>query len=624
MKLFKGLFFFGIAFFIHCAAPVEYVEVAPIASLSDTSRTADYNPNKNAYFGDLHIHTSWSFDAFIYNVRTTPDDAYRHGKGESIPHVSGTNVQRNHPLDFMAVTDHAEYLGVMMQLGDKTNPLSKLDFAQKINSSDPEVAKKSFGTLGRGIALNRPDPELIKTEILQNTWKKNIEIADKHYQPGKFTTFAGYEWTSSQGVMLASPQYARNMHRNVIFKGGKVSGVPFSSFNSQDPEDLWKWMDAQRAQGIELLAIPHNANISNGKMYAATDDSGNPMTQAYAQMRIRNEPISEVAQIKGQSMTHPALSPNDEFANFELYQHTLGRSEPRKQSQPSGGFVRQALKNGLLLEDKLGDNPFKFGFIGSSDGHNGASNTEENNNIGKSGLQDATPEVRLGKTDANKRNRQVAVAGLAGVWAEENTREAIFEAIQRKETFATSGSRIKVRCFAGWGIDSINLNQPNWETNAYENGVPMGGELFGNENNRAPTFLFTAIKDPEGANLDRIQMIKGWLDIDGVTHEKIFDIAWSDDRPLDSTNKLSPVGTTVDLSTATYTNDIGSITLQSKWTDPSFDAKVSAFYYLRVLEIPTPRHTTYDAVKLGVDLPANLPPTIQERAWTSPIWYSPK
>ena len=614
-----------LSLFSSCSNTIDYVEVEPLTTTINTKTTADFSEAKNAYFGDFHIHTSWSFDAFIYNVRTTPDDAYRYGKGEAIPHVSGNPIQIKQPLDFMAVTDHSEYMGIMMQMKDENNPLSQLDIAKSINDPDRAVSKKAFGKIGFSIATNWPYKDLIKKDLIQNTWQKTVEAADRHYIPGKFTTFPAYEWTSSPAAYFNYPQYARNLHRNVIFKGGKVTGMPFSSFDSQNPEDLWKWMELQRSQGIELIAIPHNANISDGRMYALTTNDGDPIDLKYTQTRMRNEPVSEVLQIKGQSMAHPALSPNDEFADFEVYQNTLGRSEPRVQSQPKGSFVREAFKDGLAIEQNVGGNPFKFGVIGSSDCHNGAANVEEDNNIGKSGVQDPTPAIRMADLPANPRNRQASVAGVAGVWAKENTREAIFDSFQRKEVFATSGPRIKVRFFASWDFDTLNFDQENWALTAYQLGIPMGGDLARPPStvDRSPSFLIHAIKDGEGANLDRIQVVKGWVDKTGETHEKIFDAAWSGNRLKAANGTLPAVGNTVNTSNATYTNDIGAITLQTIWTDPEFDASLSAFYYLRVLEIPTPRWTTYDAVAVGVPLPTDVPPTIQERAWSSPIWYKP-
>lgn len=619
------LILFVFILFYSCSNSSTYQETEPLKTKVHTEKTVTYNENRNAYFGDFHIHTSWSFDAFIYNVRTTPDDAYRYGKGEAIPHVSGSPIQLQRPLDFLAVTDHSEYLGVMMQMKDESNPLSQLEIAKNINDPDPTISKKSFGKIGFSIATNWPYKELIKTDIIQSTWEKNIAAADRHYEPGKFTTFPAYEWTSSPAAYFTWPQYARNMHRNVIFKGGKVSGMPFSSFDSQNPEDLWKWMELQRTKGIDLMAIPHNANISDGKMFASTTNDGNQMDIAYTQARMRNEPVAEVTQIKGTSMAHPALSPNDEFADFEIYQYTLGRSEPRVQSQPKGSFVREAFKDGLALAQDIGGNPFKFGVIGSTDCHNGASNIEEDNQIGKSGLQDPTPEIRMSDMKSGERIRKGAVGGVAGVWAKENTREAIFEAFQRKEVFATSGPRIKVRFFASWDFESLNFEKSNWDSLAYELGVPMGGDLNKATYNtqKAPSFLIAATKDSEGANLDRVQVIKGWVDKEGQTHEKIFNAAWSDNRQQSNDGNIPSVGNTVDVRTATYSNDIGAVNLQTIWEDPEFDANLSAFYYLRVLEIPTPRWTTYDAVELNVDLAKDVPAILQERAWSSPIWYKP-
>ena len=593
-------------------------------AISDKSeeRTVGYNEYRNAYFGDVHIHTSWSFDAFIYNVRTTPDDAYRYAKGEPISHVSGEKIQIKRPLDFLAVSDHSEYMGTMLQLNDENNPLYNLEIAKRIRSQDRKISVKAFGEIGNGIATNTPDKDLILPDILKSTWQKAIEAANNHYIPGEFTTFPAYEWTSSPAVYDADPPYARNMHRNVIFKGDKVSDLPFSSFDSQNPENLWKWMDLQRAKGIELIAIPHNGNMSDGKMYDSKTYDGNIIDFEYTQTRMRNEPVNEVIQIKGQSMAHPSLSPNDEFADFEVYQHTLGRGDPRKQSQPEGSFVRKALKDGLTIEKEIGGNPFQFGFIGSTDCHNGASNHEEDNNIGKSGLQDPTPEVRMNKSPSSIRKMQTSVSGLAGVWAKQNTRAAIFESFQNKEVFATSGTRIKVRFFGGWGLD--DFESENWLDTAYENGVTMGSELTKkDQSGNSPSFLIWAVKDAQGANLDRVQVVKGWVDKEGNPQEKIYDVVWSNDRIMDKDGNLPQVGNSVNISESTYTNDIGATTLKRKWVDPDFNKSESCFYYLRVLEIPTPRWSTYDAVVLGIAPPEGVPATIQERAWSSPIWYKP-
>jgi hypothetical protein len=596
-------------------------EAEETAEAPKTERTTGYNPNNNAYFGDLHIHTSWSFDAFIYNVRTSPQDAYDFGSGKAIDHASGKKIQLGRPLDFMAVTDHSEYMGIMMQMLEPNNPLAQLDIAKRILSDDRAESLKTFGEIGMTLARNTPIQELVKKDIIQSTWQRLVKTANDNYQPGKFTTFAAYEWTSSPSVADYEPPYARNMHRNVVYKNDKVSSIPFSSFDSQDPEDLWKWMDKERTKGIELMAIPHNANMSDGLMYGAKRMNGQAITAAYAQNRRRNEPINEVVQIKGQSMAHPALSPNDEFADFEVYAYTFSASQPPP-SQPTGSYVRQALKNGLDIKEKIGVNPFKFGLIGSSDGHNAASSVEENNHFGKLGNIDATPATRIDDSKKFVRAKYFSAAGLAGVWAKENTREAIFEALERKETFATSGPRIKIRFFAGWDFDSNSLTNNDWVKNAYEKGVPMGSDLLANNAKDAkPSFLIWATKDAEGANLDRVQVVKGYLNADGSVSEKIFDVVWAGDRNIGSDGKLPAIGNTVDIKNATYSNDIGAVSLQTVWTDPEFNPDQAAFYYLRVLEIPTPRWSTYDAYTLGKTPPGDVHESIQERAWSSPIWY---
>ncbi len=614
-----GWILFNRTFYNHQSYEAKDSLTAAISN----EKTEGFDENRNAYFGDLHIHTSWSFDAFIYNVRATPHDAYLYAKGHRIPHVSGDSIQINRPLDFMAVTDHAEYMGVMIQMLDPESPFADIDIAKRVNNPDESISRKAFGTIGLSIAVNKPYRSLIDEEVMYDTWKKIVKAADDHYDPGKFTTFPAYEWTSSIGQIFTIPQYAYNMHRNVIFKGGKVPGMPFSSFHSQDPEDLWKWLDEQRGQGIDVLAIPHNANISNGNMYGTTTFDGSPMDDEYVKARMRNEPINEVVQIKGQSMAHPSLAGNDEFADFEMYEYLFARGDERPQGVAKGSYVRDALKDGLSIQQSIGRNPYKFGFIGSSDSHNAATNTEEDNQIGKSGLQDPTPKERLAKTSTAARLRENSVAGIAGVWAKENTRESIFSALERKETFATSGPRIQVRFFGGWKYGDSILQQENWIETAYSDGVHMGGDLNQSEHQDSPVFIISALKDPDGANLDRVQVIKGWIDEDGASHEKIFDVSWSGDRAM-MDGGISPVGSTVDLSSATYTNDIGAISLSTVWKDPEFDERTSSFYYLRVLEIPTPRWTTYDAARMGVDVPDNVMSTIQERAWSSPIWYNSK
>lgn len=587
----------------------------------DVDHDEEYNGlGVNAYFGDLHVHTSWSFDAFIYNTRTTPDDAYAYGKGEGINDFMGEKIRLNRPFDFMAVTDHSEYMGVMKQMIDPSHEFFNHEISQEVRSNDQNISREAFRKIGFTIARNEPIESLNLENIRKSTWERLVEAADKHYEPGKFTTFPAYEWTSSPGDSLGNTAFARNLHRNIIYKNSHVSSVPFSSFDSQNPEELWAWMDSERAAGIDLLAIPHNGNMSDGLMYALSQYEGKPITKEYAEMRMRNEPINEVVQIKGQSMSHPILSPNDEFSNFELFQYTFATTVPPP-SKPQNSFVREAYQNGLKLKDEIGANPFKFGLIGSSDGHNSAGAVEEDNYFGKFGLRDGTAELRMNATGRFLSSKEMSAAGLAGVWASENTREAIFGAMQRKETFATSGTRIQLRLFAGADFESVNFDDDEWVAKAYESGVPMGGDIKATV--KKPQFLVWAIKDVEGANLDRIQIIKAYLDEQGNPHEKIYNVAWSGDRQLSEDGSLDAVGSTVDVSEASYTNDIGAIELKAIWTDPDFDANRESMYYLRVLEIPTPRWSTYDAKALGIPVIDNIDATIQERAWSSPIWYTP-
>jgi hypothetical protein len=451
--------------------------------------------------------------------------------------------------------------------------------------------------------------------VAGNVWQQVIRTADKYYRPGKFTTFVAYEWTSTPDN--------RNMHRNIIFKDSrKVPEVPFSALDSDHPEDLWNWMDTQRQAGNELLAISHNANLSDGVMFPLEVDSkGRPIDAAWAQQRVNNEPLTEIHQLKGTSETHPVLSPNDEFADYEILNYLLGG--PERTPKIHGSYIREAWQNGVAMQNSRGYNPYKMGVVGASDSHNTASGYSQSDYFGGHGLLDATPEMRLsGKKEAGLNTALLSTAGLGGVWAEENTREAIFAAMQRKETFGTSGVRMKVRLFGGWDFRPEVLDQKDWVKAGYANGVPMGGDLP-KKAGQAPTFIVWAVKDPDDANLDRIQVIKGWTK-SGQIFEKVYDVAWSGSRKRNPvTGKLPPVGNTVDVKNATYTNSIGAVELKTVWRDPDFDPSLHAFYYVRVLQIPTARWTTYDAKKLGVPPPNFAPTTVQERAWTSPIWYSP-
>ena len=455
-------------------------------------------------------------------------------------------------------------------------------------------------------------------ELRATYWQKFIAMADKHYDPGKFTTLYGFEWTSIPN--------GQNMHRNVFFKD-KAAAVTFSSFDSINPEDLWTYLEVQRNSGIDTFAIPHNSNVSNGWMFSELKLSGGPIDERYARRQAANEPVFEMAQTKGQSEAHPLLSPNDEFAGFEQFANLIAL--PTRARIDSGAFYRQGLAVGLKLEKSLGHNPYKYGAVAGADVHSGYQGNEEWNWKGAHGKQDDTPQKRLDpKPNASGESGfAVSSAGSTAVWAEENTREGIFEGIKSKETYGTSGPLIRLRFFGGWDYSSNLISDPDFVKKAYYGGVPMGGDLAKKPANaKAPTFAVWALKDPESGNLDRLQVVKVWADPStGYPVEKIYDVAWSDmaNRQPDADGKLPPVGNTVDITKATYTNDIGDSQLTAEWTDPDFDPSNSAAYFVRVLEIPTPRWSTYDAVKLGIEPPKGVSASIQERAWSSPIWYTP-
>ncbi|MGC1637566.1 MAG: DUF3604 domain-containing protein [Candidatus Acidiferrales bacterium] len=589
--------------------------IQPVVS-SALRVSVERNPEREAYFGETHVHTSWSFDAFVFgNTKAGPEDAYKYAMGETITHPAGYPIKITRPLDFMAVTDHAEYAGVIPLANDPSSSIGKLPIAEQLKVRSKEDIQRVYMFLGASILKNEPIKELVSPEVAGEVWQQVIRIADKYYQPGKFTTFVAYEWTSTPDN--------RNMHRNIIFKDSKkVPDVPFTSLDSDHPEDLWNWMDTQRKAGIELLAISHNANLSDGIMFPLdVDNKGRPIDAAWAQERVNNEPLTEIHQLKGTSETHPLLSPNDEFAGYELLNYLLGGVD--RTPKIHGSYIREAWQNGLAMQDTLGYNPYKMGVVGASDSHNTASSYSQNDYFGGHGLLDPTPEIRLsGKKESGLNTGLLSTAGLGGVWAEENTRESIFAAMQRKETFGTSGVRIKVRLFGGWDFHPDVLNQQDWVKTGYAQGVPMGGDLP-KKAGKEPTFIVWAVKDPDDGNLDRMQIIKGWTK-DGQIFEKIYDVAWSGNRKPDPvTGKVPPVGSTVDVKNASYTNTIGDVELKTVWKDPDFDPSLHAFYYARVLQIPTPRWTTYDAKKLGVPPPNWVAPTVQERAWTSPIWYSP-
>ena len=587
-----------------------------VVTLTAATALAQAPPERQAFFGQTHSHTSWSLDAYIIgNHLTGPEDAYKFSLGQAVKHPAGFDVKLKRPLDFQGVTDHSEYMGMVRLANDPSSPVSKLPIAEKLKVRSPADVIPIFKWLIGSLVKQEPIKELIDPAIAGTVWKENIEIADKYNQPGKFTTFAAYEWTSAPN--------SRNMHRNVFFKDSKnVPALPFTAIDSFYPNDLWNWMDGQRKAGNELLAISHNANLSDGIMFPVEEDyKGRPIDAAWAQQRMTNEPLTEITQIKGTSETHPLLSPTDEFANFEIMSFLIGTDNST--SRLNGSYVRQAYQNGLAMQQNRGYNPYKMGVVGASDSHNTVVSYTASNFFGQHGGIDASPKERLAdRVEAGMAVLKTSTSGLAGVWAEENTRESIFTAMQRRETFGTSGVRIRVRLFGGWEFEPDVVKQKDWAKIGYTKGVPMGGDLPASTG-KPPTFIVWAVKDPEEANLDRIQIVKGWTQ-NGQIFEKVYDVAWSGNRKLDPmTRTVLPVGNTVDIKNATYTNTIGAVELKTVWTDMEFEPSLDAFYYVRVLQIPTPRWSTYDAKRLGVPPPSSVPATVQERAWSSPIWYTP-
>jgi hypothetical protein len=528
-------------------------------------------PNR-LYWGDTHVHSSFSADAYaLGNHSADPDTAYRWAKGLPVVNpFTQAKVQIERPLDFMVLADHAEGLG---------------------------------GPLGLEQAA---------------AWGGIVEAAERHYAPCSFTSFIGWEWTSTPD--------GKSLHRVVFMKDGREQAsqfTPFSALDSSRPEDLWGWLEGTSTRvGTDFLAIPHNSNLSRGAMFADVDSEGRPITAAYARTRMRWEPVAEVTQFKGDSETHPSLSPDDEFADFERFSETP-RGSTEKVKVREGDYARSGLLRGLGIDQAVGANPFKFGLIGSTDSHTGLASAEEDNFWGAT-TSESDPGNEPVPGPEGRPGSDMSAQGLTAVWAEENTRASIFAAFKRKEVYATTGPRIRVRFFGGWGFAKSQAGDPRMVTVGYTLGYPMGSNLTKGPEGKAPGFLMYAVKDPDGANLDRIQIVKGWVDADGKTHEKVFDVAWSDKRERSPDGKVPPVVNSVDLSTAKYLNASGAPALRGFWSDPEFDPEQRSFYYMRVLQIPTPRHTLYDAVARKAD-PSQTghPPTIQERAYTSPIWYTP-
>jgi hypothetical protein len=579
------------------------------------------NPLKNVYFGEQHLHTSASPDAFAVGTRGTWEDAYNWALGKEVTlSTTGQKMKKSTPYDFVAITDHAEYFGVMPRLIDPKDPLSKSDFAKKLADKNAKMTDptSAVSIILSSILTSTAMPEYVVPKLLQDNWQNYVKVANKYNDPGKFTTIIAFEWT-------AIPN-GRNMHRNVFFRNDTGPKAPFSAFDSYHPEDLWTYLEVQRNIGNDTFAISHNGNVSDGWMFSPNEFLGGPMDARYAKRQALNEPLTEIIQTKGSSDTHPLLSPNDEFANFELFENMINLGMP---SQVKYGYIRQGLVDGMILEDKLGTNPFKMGIVSGADSHSAYSNNEEFNFHGSHGATDDTPQKRLhpGMSPAGEPASVVGTAGATAVWAEENTREAIFDAMKSKETYGTSGTLIRLRFFGGWDFPADLTTDKDFVKKAYAAGVPMGQDMPAHpmkDMAKAPSFAVWALKDPESGNLDRIQIVKGFINRWGRADEKIYDVALSDGRKADAkTGKVPPVGTTVDIEKATYSNDIGDSQLSTVWTDPDFDPTQKALYYVRALEIPTPRWTTYDAARNNLPLPTDVPATIQERAWSSPIWYTP-
>ena len=591
------------------------------------SRSVGQDFPDRVYWGDTHLHTNLSPDAAAGgNRRFGHDEAYRLARGEPVTAHNGMTVRLNRPLDFLLVADHAEYMGLFPGLDVSDPRLLASEVGRRWHTmlqAGPEQTAEilvEFGNaLGAGVDLVKSAP------FRESVWRTVTAKAEQYNEPGVFTAFIGYEWSSGRG--------GGNMHRIVIFKDDADLTeliIPFSSFNGNRPQELWAFMrNYEETTGGEVLAIPHNPNTSAGLMFQRADSDNNPMTPEYAKDRARWEPLLEVTQFKGDSETHPFVSPDDEFADYESWDRTASFGpDPHEDHMFPGEYARPALRSGLALSTELGVNPFKFGLIGSTDSHTGIPSADENNFWGKFSWHEASATRAVERFVNIPRIKNIewemAASGYAAVWATENTRESLYAALKRKETYATTGPRMTVRLFGGWDFTQTDLDRPNWVEIGYSKGVPMGGDLGSRTGASAPTFLVSALKDPHGANLDRVQIVKGWTTLGGETAERVYEVALSDGRKVSRrTGKAPPVGSTVDVPTATYTNAIGAVELRAVWRDPDFDPVHPAFYYVRVLEIPTPRWTAYDATFFGTEMPPEVPMTTQERAYTSAVWYVP-
>ena len=595
----------------------------------------DQHIPQRVLFGDTHHHTSLSVDSGLIGNTNSPEVSFRLARGEEVISNSGQRVKLVRPLDFLVVTDHAEYLGIAKLLAEGNPALLATDVGKEWYKQMQGSKEEAWAAvIGMQKDFVSGVPRFDDPKVKRSVWDDVVDIASKYNQPGTFTALNGYEWSTISNGKDGSGPAGANLHRVVIFRDGpdRVKQVlPFSAFDSGDPEKLWEYLASyEKKTGGQILAIPHNGNISNGQMYAVVI-KGKDMTKDYAERRARWEPLMEVTQEKGDGEAHPFLSPEDEFADFENWDFGDSFGNPKEPSMLQYEYARSALKNGIRLEDKIGANPYKYGMIGSTDTHTSMSTTREENYFGKlpneepSAKRYSEPFVKDKKTgDVIVSAWQLGASGLAAVWAKENTREAIFDALIRKEVYATTGTRMTVRIFGGWDFKPDEVLRPDFAATGYARGVPMGGDLRKAPRGKAPMFMIRALRDPDGANLDRVQIIKGWLDRRGKTQERIFDVAVSDGRKIGRDSRCkTPVGSTVNVADASYTNSIGDAMFMAHWRDPDFDPKQRAFYYVRVIEIPTPRWTAYDAKRFGITMPKEVAMTIQDRVYTSPIWYTP-
>jgi hypothetical protein len=610
-------------------------EVAPSEKAKAYSPAAGRVSPTRVLWGDMHVHSANSPDAFSGGTRFTPEETFRIARGESFVSATGLPARMTRPLDFIVLSDHSEALGLIAQvyaenpalMGDAT--VARWSRMVRAGGADARTAMVEMITAQskNTVPAVMTDPAVVGP-IMMSVWQQYVAVADKYNEPGRFTTLVGYEWTPQPG--------GDNLHRVVVYRdgGGKADRLlPFSSWDSEDPEKLWAWMERYEQQtGGRMIAIPHNANLSNGRMFEGTTFAGGPLTPGYAERRSRWEPIHEIVQVKGASESHPKIAPHDAFidygvAGWDLGNLSLTGPALSKAMMPTT-YYREGLKRGLEHQGRIGANPFKFGVIGASDVHNAFPSVDEANFFGKFPSQEPSPDrweqvSSLGVTTQRRYSWQDLAAGYAAIWATDNTREAIWEALGRKETYATSGTRMVVRFFGGWDFKPADAAAPALAEVGYARGVPMGGDLPAAPRGKSPTFLVAALKDPQGANLDRIQIVKGWVDADGKARERIHDVAWSGGRKPGKGGRLPPVGDTVDLATATWSNTIGAPELAAVWKDPDFRPGQRAFYYVRVLEIPTPTWVAHDVVRFGVKVGKEVPLKQQERGWTSPIWYTP-